>query len=74
MNVSPIEFMSAAIKFGGIKRNLETDGTVSHKDIMTLYEMTEKLLESHSKQVAQELRLLKEISELKEELGKGDAF
>jgi len=72
--MSPIKYMTTAIKFGGIRRNLEEEGTILYKDIMPLVEMTEDLLESHAKQVHQEMRLLKEVSELKSELGREDEF
>lgn len=72
--MSPIEFLTASIEFGGIKRNYEENGKVFYADIVPMIEMIEKLLDSHQKQVHQELRLLKEISELRKELGKGDRF
>ncbi len=72
--MSPMEFMKSSIEFGGIKRNYEENGAITHEDVGKLIQMTNKLMDSHQKQVYQEIRLLREISELRKELGKGDEF
>lgn len=72
--MSPMDFLTKSIKFGGVKRNYIEHRSMNPKDIGWLIETTEKLFDSHAKQVHQEMRLLKEIAELKSELGKENDF
>lgn len=72
--MSPLEFLAISIKFIGIKRNYKETGKVIEQDIEPMIEIIDELLDGHQKQVHQELRLLKEMDELRKELGKGDAF
>lgn len=72
--MSPIAFLVKAIRFGGIKRNYKEHKNINSRDINWLIDTTEELLESHQKQVDQEVKLLEELSDLKQQMGKGDEF
>ena len=72
--MSPIEFLANAIKFGGVKRNYFEHGNANPEDVKWLIEVTDKLFEGYQSQVEQEKRLLQEIKELRDQLGRGDRF